>query len=290
MDDFLMRDDAPLTAEEWARLDEAVVAAAKKVLVGRRVIPVHGPVGPGLQTLTVDRYQVSPACVHQETSECCEGGECQDECDCDVVDVSQRTIVRVPLIHKDFALQWRDIATSRQFGLPLDFGQAAAASAMVARKEDEMIFAELLAAAQTHVAAGDWDQPGGVFANLVAATSALVEAGVYGPYAAVVSPSVYAKMHRPMGGGGKGMGMGMLEIVQARELASGGVFQTPALKDTQALLIAQGPQNVDLVLGQDLATAYLGPEAMVHRFRVLESLALRIKRPEAIAVITTTAK
>jgi len=204
--------------------------------------------------------------------------------------VDQRKIIQVPLIHTDFVLQWRDIATSRQFGLPLDFGQAAAASAMVARKEDEMIFAELLAAAQTHVAAGDWDQPGGVFANLVAATSALVEAGVYGPYAAVVSPAVYAKMHRPMGGGGRGMGMGMLEIVQARELASGGVFQTPALKNTQALLIAQGPHNVDLVLGQDLATAYVGPEGMTHRFRVLESLALRIKRPEAIAVIAPPTK
>mgnify|MGYP005833297917 CR=1 FL=1 len=288
MDDFLMRDDAPLTTEEWARLDDVVVAAAKKLLVGRRVIPVHGPVGPGLQTLVVDRYQVSPACVHQGGAEgCCEGGECQGECDCEVVDVSQRMIVQVPLIHKDFVLHWRDIATSRQFGLPLELGQAAAAAAMVARKEDEMIFAELLAAAKTRVAAGDWDQPGSVFANLVAASSALVEAGAYGPYAAVVSPAVYAKMHRPMGGGGRGMGIGMLEIVQARELASGGVFQTPALKDSQALLIAQGPQNVDLMLGQDLATAYLGPEAMAHRFRVLESLALRIKRPEAIAVIAT---
>jgi uncharacterized linocin/CFP29 family protein len=38
-------------------------------------------------------------------------------------------------------------------------------------------------------------------------------------------------------------------------------------------------------VGQDLITAYLGPEEMGHRFRVLESLALRIKRPGAICTL-----
>lgn len=34
-----------------------------------------------------------------------------------------------------------------------------------------------------------------------------------------------------------------------------------------------------------MVTAYLGAEEMRHSFRILETLALRIKRPEAIVAI-----
>ena len=280
MSDFLMREEAPLTAEEWAKIDEVVVAVAKKLLVGRRLIEVYGPFGAGLQTVAIDRYHVSGACLHPgKPSECC-GEECDCKEECDPVDLAARETVTLPLIHKDFILHWRDIVTSRQYHMPLDLGQAGAAAAMVAMKEDEMIFGELLANGGSKVSASNWDVAGSVFQNLVAAATTLVEKGCYGPYAAVVSPAVYAKMHRPMQGD-----MGMLEIKQARELASGGVYQTPALKDNQALLISQGAHNLDLAIAQDLVTAYLGPDKMDHLFRVLETLVLRIKRPEAIYVI-----
>jgi len=38
-----MRDDAPLTGEEWDRLDELVVETARKILMGRRIIKRLGP-------------------------------------------------------------------------------------------------------------------------------------------------------------------------------------------------------------------------------------------------------
>jgi uncharacterized linocin/CFP29 family protein len=49
-------------------------------------------------------------------------------------------------------------------------------------------------------------------------------------------------------------------------------------------------QNLDLVVAQDLVTAYLGPENMDHHFRVLESLVLRIKRPGAICALEKKGK
>lgn len=276
MADFMMREDAPLTAQEWEVLDAAVVDVAKKLLVGRRVIDVFGPLGVGTQYVTVNRYRVSGACLHKaETAERCgEGG------DCDAVDISGREILELPLIHKDFVLRWRDIAASRQLSLPLDVGPAAAAAAMVAQKEDQMIFGNLVSKGANRVKASEWSEPGSIFADLVSASGQLAQASFYGPYAVVVSPATYALMHRPMKGG-----MGMLEIKQVRELASGGVYQTPALHDKQALLIAQGSQNLDLAVAQDLTTAYLGPDKMEHVFRVLESVALRVKRPGAICVI-----
>jgi len=38
-------------------------------------------------------------------------------------------------------------------------------------------------------------------------------------------------------------------------------------------------------VAQDLITAYLGPENMDHTFRLMEILALRIKRPGAICTL-----
>ena len=287
MEDFLMRGDAPLSAEEWATLDRVVVETAKKLLVGRRLIEIFGPLGADFQTVTVNQYHVTGACLHAGDGDCCgEGDECCGEgggcCggDCDPVDVAKRTIVELPFLHKDFVMQWRDMAQAKQFGWPLDISPAAASAAMVARKEDEMIFGGLFAQAGTKAKAASWQEPGSVFATLVEASAALAEKGFFGPYAVVVSPAVYAQMHRPMKGG-----MGMLEIKQVKELASGGVYQTPALKGNQALMISQGVQNLDLAVAQDLVTAYLGPDKMEHVFRAMESLALRVKRPDAIYAI-----
>jgi uncharacterized linocin/CFP29 family protein len=49
--DILDRDSAPLTETEWSKIDEAVVNTARRMLVGRRVIEVLGPMGPGVYTI-----------------------------------------------------------------------------------------------------------------------------------------------------------------------------------------------------------------------------------------------
>jgi len=269
MADFLMRDDAPLTKEEWEKLDELVVEQARKILVGRRIIKLTGPLGAGLQAIPRDSLEVGEACLHEAVEE----GACEGE----PVQVSQREILSLPVIHKDFWLRWRDIETSRQFNLPLDLTPAVSAAAACAHAEDRMIFDGLLRAASTRIEAADWQEEEKGFANVVRATEELISAGFYEPYAAVFPPVLYAKLHRLMGRGGR------LEIEQIEKVASGGVFQAPGLETP--LIIAQGVENLDLVVGQDLITAYLGPDLIDHHFRVLESLTLRVRRAVAICVM-----
>jgi len=88
----------------------------------------------------------------------------------------------------------------------------------------------------------------------------------------------YARLLRPLNGM-------QLEIKLVEEVTEAGVFQTPALDGKQAVVMGVGPENMDLAIGQDLVTAYLGPEGMEHRFRLVETVALRIKRPAAICVL-----
>ena len=134
MMDYLMRDDAPLTQEEWERLDEVVVSMARRLLVGRRFIDLTGPMGLGTQVVPLDTITGAEACVHDEADCTCEGEEC------DIVRVSSRTFVPVPIIHKDFMLAWRDVEAAHQFGTKLELGPAAAA-AFIKGKGDVITFA-----------------------------------------------------------------------------------------------------------------------------------------------------
>jgi uncharacterized linocin/CFP29 family protein len=181
------------------------------------------------------------------------------------------------IIENDFILSWRDVAANRQIGLGLELGPAGAAAASCARAEDEHVFDALLTAeGRNTVALQDWDEPGAALDNVVQATERLVEAGFYGPYALVVSPALYAKTQRVFHGMGRTVGKLIGEIVE------GGMFRSPILRSSEGLILSLGAHNLDLVIAQDLTTAYMGNDGLDHLYRVMESLVLRIKRPGAI--------
>lgn len=268
MADYLAREDAPLSNEDWEKLDKIVVESARKRLVGRRFINITGPLGVGA---TVINKPVM-------------GGMNEGE-----ISIKKRDNLNISMIYKDFKLNWLDIESSRKYGMPIELGPAAAAAAFCAMKEDEMIFSGdheneglMNAKGRNSVEAQDWKITGNAFQNVINATEKLVSEGLYGPYAMAVSPSLYAMMHRTYGGGS------ILEVEMVRELLTDGVFQSPVLKGEDVLVIATGQENMDLVIGQDLITAYLGPDGMDHSFRVFETLVLRIKRPGSICAFTSS--
>jgi uncharacterized linocin/CFP29 family protein len=272
--DFLARSEAPLDNSEWESIDRTVVDVAGRLLVGRRILNVFGPVGPGIQLISFDTFGGTESASvdmlgRSETTR---------------IAARERVHVEIPLIYKDFVLYWRDIETHRKLGTPLDTAPAAAAAAFVAQAEDNFLFngsfdlgleGMMTASGRTTLKASDWNTEAAAFNDVVAATQKLIEAGFVGPFAVVVSPMRYSQMHRIFDGSG------VLEVEQIRLLAVAGVFQSPAIKD-YGFVFSVGPQNADIVVSQDLITGFLGPENLNYPFRVFESLALRIKRPEAI--------
>jgi len=283
MSDYLMRDQAPLNSEEWERIDKLVVEAASQQLVGRRVMPLYGPLGVGVQTISASGFSgTTPSVIDL-------WGEAESE----TVQVSARKHLTIPIIYKDFRLFWRDIETSRKLGIPLDIGAAAIASSFCARAEDELIFKGsevygykglLNAEGRNTVALSDWTAAGNAFGDVVAAARALNSAGFPGPYAIVVSPLLYSQTLRVYGN------TGVLELSHIQNLTAGGVYQSPALEENQGVVLAVGPQNLDLALSQDLTTAYLSPDRMNHVFRTFESLILRVKQPGAICTFEASKK
>jgi len=275
--DFLLRDMAPLTPEEWASIDRAVEDTARHVLVGRRFIHIHGPLGAGVQAIPVSTYAAIDGGVIDFVG--------REQA---LVSPEVRRFQALPLVYRDFLLHWRDIEASRQFGIPLELGAAMAAAAFVAQREDDLIFngnveigfsGLLQAEGRNTIPMGNWRDAGVGFNDVVAATQRLVSARFFGPYALVLSPQLYAAINRIHDG------TGVLEIEQIAKLMADGVHQSPILPEPTAVVISSGPQNMDLVIALDLSVAYLQVENLNHYFRVMEILLPRIKRPGAICAI-----
>ena len=52
--DYLSRDSAPFGEKLWNEIDDAVVEAARRNLIGRRFLTVFGPLGAGAQSAVID--------------------------------------------------------------------------------------------------------------------------------------------------------------------------------------------------------------------------------------------
>jgi uncharacterized linocin/CFP29 family protein len=278
MTDFLGHAENPLRPEEWERLNDTVIQTARRTLIGRRFIDLYGPLGPGVQTVPHDQF------LGAEKGAVDLVGEVETA----NVFADRRTFKTVPLVYKDFLLHWRDIEAARTHNMPLDVSAAAGAAAFCAAREDELIFygdeklgyeGLMTAEGRTQMPLYDWSEPGNGFRNVVEATEKLNANGHFGPYAMVCSPRLYALLHRIF------EKTGVLEIQTIRELLVDGIYQSNRLRGDVAVVISTGRENLDLAVAMDMAVAYLGAERMNHPFRVLESVLLRIKHPDAICTI-----
>jgi len=266
MKDYLMRDNAPLTKEQWNNLDEMVVKVAKNKLVGRRVVNTYGPLGGGIQSIELDKIKFSD--------------------DGESIEVAERKYIPLPLIYKDFVITWRDIENAKQLNRPFDNSLVAAAASGLCRMEDEIIFngskaqeGIMNASERLIVKKSNWDEGDNPYIDVAKAIEKLIKSDSYEPYALVTSTDLYVKMQRIQ------EGTGLTILSRVKELVEGRVYQSPVIEQGKAVVLAIGPQNVDLVIGEDIVTAYMGDENLNHLFRVMESLALRVKRPQSICTI-----
>lgn len=269
--------EAPLNAREWQMLDSIVIENAKRNLVGRRFLDIYGPLGQGVQSIVNDIYDEpnrGTLSFHGE--------------DIDLSSATRRVHLTIPLLYKDFGLFWRDIEQAKALDIPIDFSPAANAVTQCALLEDDLIFngsKEFDIPGLTNVKGhlshirSDWMKSGNAFSDVVEARNKLLQLGHTGPYALVLSPDLYALLHRVH------QGTNVLEIEHVRELVTDGVFQSPVLKKNSGLLLATGRHNVDLVIAEDIDTAFMDSENMNYFFRIYECIVPRIKRPSAICTL-----
>lgn len=261
-------DAAPLRAEEWEALTAAVVRVARRHLVGRRLLPLAGPLGGGVEILPYNAF-AGPVVAGR-------GMLGEDEA---VLRVERRWL-QVPILFSDFDLFWRDLESSRRLGVPLDTGAAEQAARAVAEAEDELIVVGQPERGITGLAAiGEpVDGLGDGFDLIAGVLERMHRRGFSRPFSVLSSPPAYARWHRLYGASG------VLEVEQIARLVDGGVFVSRFVPEDRVIVLAAGPDTVDLVVGTDLDVRFVESTALNHRFRVLETVAPRVKRPDAVIV------
>jgi uncharacterized linocin/CFP29 family protein len=120
---------------------------------------------------------------------------------------------------------------------------------------------------------------GAALQDIAATTAHLVSEGFYGPYFVVMHPVRYTKLQRVYGK------RGILEVELVEKQAKGGVFATPVMPEDKVLVVAGHSQYMDLAIGLDLSVAFVETVNLEHCFRLMETLALRIKQPQAVCTL-----
>ena len=265
--DYLARDTAAFSEEFWGKLDKVVIESAKRNLVGRRFLSVFGPLGAGLQSIRIDNDKRS------------------EEFDDGVVKTVGRSYYEVPQVYDDFILLWRDISASEKEGYPIDLSSAMMSAESVARREDKLIFfgsknlgLSGLANAKgiNKIKRSDWNSGEGAYKDVAKGLTYLNDNGFYGRYALILSSDLYLALQRIQ------PGTGIMEIDRISKMVDGKVFRASVLGMNKALLVCCEPQYMDIVIGQDIAAAYLELVDLNHHFRILETILPRLKKPEAI--------
>ncbi|MFH1084412.1 MAG: family 1 encapsulin nanocompartment shell protein [Chloroflexota bacterium] len=256
MSDVYMREAAPIRAEVWAKIDDMVVQVVKKNLVGRRFVDLVGPLGWGVEMAPVSGFGK-------------QGGA--------AVIAEKATYKPLVELGAEFMLRAKQMAQAANTPFGLDLGAVAWAAADLAKAEDELILSGLMAKAAS-APLGNWDEEGGAFKAIAAATAQLRSSGYDGPYVAVLSPGMYARLAAQVR-------QGRREIEMVEKVLRGELYQSPVMPEDQVLVASPHAWNFDLVVGQDVITAYLGNEGLDQRFRIFETLVLRIKLPGSVCVL-----
>ena len=269
MMDYLARESAPISSELWEKIDAVVIDAARKHMVCRRFLSLHGPLGAGTSAVAVD------------------GADKEESLRNGIGRTVGRRLVELPQLYQDFTLLWRDLAEAEKAGLAPDLSVVAAAAQKSARQEDNLILfgceelgAEgLLNAAGTHqIKRGDWSTGEDSFRDVARGVAYLAGKSMLGRYALVLSPEIYLELQRLQ------PGVGLLEMDRIARLVDGRIYAAGRFGAGKAALLCAEPQYMDLAVGADLSVGYLEQRDLNHCFRILETAALRIKRPDAIVV------
>lgn len=268
--DFLLRDTVSFSDKFWENIDKTVVDTVRNHLVGRRVLSVFGPLGPGATSINVDTTSVA-----EEEKE-------------GIVRTSGRRYVEIPQIFEDFVLFWRDIENSETTGQPLDLSKVMMAAQAIAQKEDRLIFfgSEFLGQEGIFTASGvptisrkDWMEGENAFTDIATGLAMFRSKGIIGTYSLILSPDLYVQLQRIL------PGLGMTEAERISKMLNGNIFESHVLGSNKAALLCAEPQYMDLAVGKDIETGYLETKDFNHVFRIVETVALRIKLKDAIIII-----
>lgn len=186
--------DEPLTTEQGQYILDRVVFAARRELIGRRLLPVRY-IDASTQTYG---YDVLTEAADAAIDIAWPGRETLD-----IVNLA-RTTVAVPTVHKEFLLNKLDLAGSRLSGTPLNTTTAESAGYKVGLEEDKLLILGFSRDGTTYEIEGlynttgvntfggaTWGTATNIPLSINAAVAALMTDNIFPPYNLCLHPDQY---------------------------------------------------------------------------------------------------
>jgi uncharacterized linocin/CFP29 family protein len=243
--------DEVLTPEQGQYIRERAVMAARRQMIARKLLPMLGPLGEGVQTFGYDTLtELSAARIDLGWP----GAESRD-----IINLA-RTSVGIPNIHKEFQVNRLDLAASRRSGRPLNLSVVDSASYKVALLEDELIIKGWSrdganydinglyeAAGNDYSTSMDFGTKTNIETAINGAISLMLDDSVNPPYNLTLHPTQYAETLALIASTSRSY-RGWI-----REAIEGQVFMSAALTAGNGLLTKANPVGMfEYVLAEDL--------------------------------------
>lgn len=281
-----MMGNSPVNPEQRQKIDEEVKLTARQIIVGRKLFQrVTAPLGFGVQTHSFDLLtEISDALIEYMMSE--------SE---DMINVI-RTDVKIPIVHKEFEIDRRDLASSKRTGTPLDVSNARSAAYKVAIAEDTLLIQGLSKDGSNYDIQGLYQAAGNDYStskafstagNAIAAVGGgialLMADNINPPYILALNPTQWGEL----------MGLqtnGIAEVAQVeKQLGAGGsIISVPALSESDGMIVpVNNAPFYDLTIGLDMSTETEILQKSKNLFgRVFETLVPRIWDTNAICKLS----
>jgi uncharacterized linocin/CFP29 family protein len=282
-----------LTDDEINYLEKAITKTVRPMLIGRQLMPIISLAHAGFRKYTYyTENDMGQAIIDMQ-------GEEQSQ---DLVDLDEEH-VKLPILHKEYTLHWRDVLMRREGGQDLNSQHAENAARQVAEEEDKLILTgevagtlawpaldiEGLCTATGNQGAAGGAWPTNVVANVATAKQALRAQGFYGPYRLIVPSVIYGYMEGLIGTTDKWYFQAVGELIGGVEniLVSDNLIASDGNARDSALLVDVQPGNFNLVVGADITNHLAQKPDMNYFGRVWEAVVPVVKRPLAIYEIQT---
>lgn len=279
-----LRTNALLRHEEWLELDKAVVDVARQRLNGIADLRTYGLIQPlgGLGTILSGYEQMGDMSDANVDMSGVTPGE-EDKVDFSLVSVP------VPIVHKDFRVNVRQLEASRRLGDRIDTTQAEVAARKVRDMLEYILFRgsavkvnrNSIYGYTTHpnrntgAAAGDFGTITNIYTTALLMIAALEADHFYGPYGLYVANTQFGEMRAVYtDGSGQSAVDRILKnlpeikfVKPSEQLAAGSLVMTQLTKDVVDLAVAQDIVNVQW--------SEMG--GLTSRFKVMCAMVPRIK-------------
>jgi rubrerythrin len=190
----------------------------------------------------------------------------------------ERAVLPLLEFSEKFSISQRAIDTYTSSRGVLEMPEAHRAGYSLAVREEEYVI-EVIKNNSLKMKRTDWSQPGQSVEDVARAVVEITRRGGVKPIVLVVNPVDYAKLLVVDGR------TGVMDLERLKQLVDAIVY-THSLREGESIVLSSTSNTLDIVYGANAEVDYIGPENGYHVYRVWSTLAVRIKTPDRVVVLS----